>query len=83
MFTPNPDPTKVGTITYVGAKTLGLYPRQHVVKDGRVLVSGPGAGDTGLLNPATWTWRSVPSLAGGHVFGGGVLLPSGPTARAG
>ena len=81
VFTPNPDPTKVGTITYVGEKFLGLYPRQHVVKDGRVLVSGaswPGAAPTGLLNPATWTWSSVPSLASAHVLGGGVLLPSGP-----
>ena len=81
VFTPNPDPTKVGTITYVGEKFLGLYPRQHVVKDGRVLVSGaswPGTAPTGLLNPATWTWSSVPSLASAHVLGGGVLLPSGP-----
>ena len=49
-----------------------------MVKDGRVLVSGPGAFDTGLLNPATWTWSSVPRLAGGHFYGGAVLLPSGP-----
>ena len=78
VFTPNPDPTKVGTITYVGEMSWNLYPRQNVVKDGRVLVSGPGAGDTGLLNPANWTWSSVPRLADDHFYGGAVLLPSGP-----
>ena len=78
VFTPNPDPTKVGTITYVGEMSWNLYPRQNVVKDGRVLVSGPGAGDTGLLNPANWTWSSVPRLASDHFYGGAVLLPSGP-----
>ncbi len=78
VFTPNPDPAQVGTITYVGAKSLSLYPRQNVVKDGRVLVSGPTPGDTDLLDPATWTWSSVPNLAGGHFYGGAVLLPSGP-----
>ena len=78
VFTPNPDPTKVGTITYVGEKPWNLYPRQNAAKDGRVLVSGPGAADTGLLNPANWTWSSVPRLADDHVYGGAVLLPSGP-----
>ena len=41
VFTPNPDPTKVGTITYVGEKPSEPVSRQNAVKDGRVLVSVP------------------------------------------
>ena len=78
VFTPNPDPAGVGTITTVGQKSFNLYPRTYVIRDGRALVAGPQRGDVGLLNPATWTWSSVPQLNGEHYYGTGVLLPDGP-----
>ncbi len=82
VFTPNPDPDGVGTITTVGQKSFNLYPRTYVIRDGRALVAGPQRGDVGLLNPTTWTWSSVPQLNGDHYYGTGVLLPDGPNGSS-
>ena len=82
VFTPNPDPAGVGTITTVGQKSFNLYPRTYVIRDGRALVAGPQRSDVGLLNPATWTWSSVPQLNGEHYYGTGVLLPDGPNGSS-
>ena len=82
VFTPNPDPAGVGTITTVGQKSFNLYPRTYVIRDGRALVAGPQRGDVGLLNPTTWTWSSVPQLLGEHYYGTGVLLPDGPNGSS-
>ena len=53
-----------------------------MIRDGRVLVAGPLRGDVGLLNPAGWTWSSVPQLGGDHYYGSGVLLPDGPSGSS-
>jgi Domain of unknown function (DUF1929) len=79
VFTPNPDPTKRGTIETVGRQWLNLYPQQHVIPDGRVLVSGPTGVDVGIFNPSGWGFTPIgPKPRGNHTKGSAVLLPGGP-----
>ena len=83
MFTPSPDPSRPGTITTVGSRGFNLYPFQFVLRDGRVLIAGPFRGDSGLLNPASWTWDpAMPQLRGDHYYGSAVLLPDGPSGSS-
>ena len=63
VFTPNPDPTKRGTIADRRRQWLNLYPQQHVIRDGRVLVSGPTGVDVGIFNPANWGFSPAPAAA--------------------
>ena len=79
VFTPSPDPSKRGTIETVAFLELDLYPRQHVVRDGRVLVSGPLAQEAGIFDPANWSFTPLPEKpATDHYYGNAVLLPDGP-----
>ena len=79
VFTPNPDPTKRGTVQTVARRWLNMYPQQHVIRDGRVLVSGPSGVDVGIFNPANWGFTPLPHQPNGnHTKGSAVLLPDGP-----
>ena len=79
VFTPNPDPSLRGTIETVGRRWLNMYPLQHVIRDGRVLVSGPSGADVGIFNPAGWVFSPLPRMPfGNHNKGSAVLLPDGP-----
>ncbi|HSI31701.1 MAG TPA: galactose oxidase-like domain-containing protein, partial [Miltoncostaeaceae bacterium] len=79
VFTPNPDPTKRGTVQTVARRWLNMYPLQHVIRDGRVLVSGPSGVDVGIFNPANWGFTPLPHRPyGNHTKGSAVLLPDGP-----
>jgi hypothetical protein len=79
VFTPNPDPSQPGTIQTVSQRWLNMYPQQHVMPDGRVLVSGPTGVDVGIFNPANWGFSALPHLPyGNHTKGSAVLLPDGP-----
>jgi hypothetical protein len=83
VFTPNPDPTKRGTIETVGRQWLNLYPQQHVIPDGRVLVSGPTGVDVGIFNPSGWGFSPLSRKpAGNHWAGSAVLLPDGPSGSS-
>jgi hypothetical protein len=56
-----------------------MYPLQHVIRDGRVLVSGPSGVDVGIFNPANWGFTPLPHQPyGNHTKGSAVLLPDGP-----
>src|SRR5215207_1895228 len=75
VFTPNPDPTRRGTVETVGRRWLNMYPQQHVIPDGRVLVSGPSGVDVGIFNPANWGFAPIgPKPRGNHTKGSAVLL---------
>ena len=80
VFTPYPDPQG----RHDHDRRREVQPLSAAERDaGRTDARrGPIAGDTGLLNPANWTWSSVPQLLGDHYYGAAVLLPDGPTGRA-
>ena len=49
---------------------LNLYPQQHVIRDGRVLVSGPDRDDVGIFNPSNWAFTPIaPKPCGNHYQG--------------
>jgi PKD repeat protein len=60
--------------------TPPLYPRMHLLKDGRVLYSGSGTGSR-IFNPATKAWSAVvatTNYSGTRTYGTSVLLPLSP-----
>jgi hypothetical protein len=60
--------------------TPPLYPRMHLLPDGRVFYSGSGTGSR-LFNPATHTWTGVvatTNYTGSRTYGTSVLLPLTP-----
>jgi hypothetical protein len=60
--------------------TPPLYPRMHLLTDGRVLYSGSGRGSR-IFNPATKTWTAViatMNYANSRTYGTSVLLPLSP-----
>jgi hypothetical protein len=60
--------------------TPPLYPRMHLLPDGRVFYSGSGTGSR-LFNPATHAWTGVvatTSYTGSRTYGTSVLLPLTP-----
>src|SRR3954465_10055655 len=62
---------------YPAGWTPPLYPRMHLVPDGRVLYSGSGTGSR-FFNPATNSWSAVvatTNFAGTRTYGTSVLLP--------
>jgi hypothetical protein len=62
---------------YPAGWTPPLYPRMHLLPDGRVLYSGSGTGSR-FFNPATNTWSAVAAttnFAGTRTYGTSVLLP--------
>jgi hypothetical protein len=60
--------------------TPPLYPRMHLIPDGRVIYTGSGSG-TRIFNPATKTWTGVVATTnfnGTRTYGTSVLLPLTP-----
>jgi hypothetical protein len=83
VFTPNPDPSTRGTLQTVARRWFNLYPQQHVIPDGRVLVSGPTGVDVGIFNPSGWGFSPLSRRpAGNHWAGSAVLLPDGPSGSS-
>jgi Galactose oxidase-like, Early set domain len=82
LFTPPAAGGSVGTLHVVGPKhATGVYPRQWVMPDGKMLQV------TGLrsfqLNPSTWTWTALKQLPGGNSAGSaGLMLPAGPSGSS-
>jgi hypothetical protein len=67
---------------YPAGWTPPLYPRLHLLPDGKVLYSGSGTGSR-TFNPATGTWSAVlasTNYAGTRTYGTSVLLPLRPSA---
>ena len=65
---------------YAAGWTPPLYPRMHLVSDGRVLYSGSGRGSR-IFNPTTHTWSAVianTNYSGTRTYGTSVLLPLSP-----
>jgi galactose oxidase-like protein/PKD domain-containing protein len=62
---------------YQAGWTPPLYPRMHLISDGRVFYSGSGRGSR-LFDPVTKTWSSVvatTNYSGTRTYGTSVLLP--------
>jgi len=60
--------------------TPPLYPRMHLIPDGRVVYSGSGT-ETRIFNPSTNTWTAVvatTNYSGTRTYGTSVLLPLTP-----
>jgi hypothetical protein len=65
---------------YSAGWTPPLYPRMHLVPDGRVFYSGSGTGSR-FFNPSTHAWTSVvatTNYSGTRTYGTSVLLPLTP-----
>lgn len=67
-----------GTTRRVTTRVIELYPKQAVLPDGRVLVTGPEPRDTFLLDPADWSKTAIRRMRERHHNGPSVLLPGGP-----
>ncbi|MEO7558568.1 MAG: Calx-beta domain-containing protein [Gammaproteobacteria bacterium] len=80
VFTPSGNIDGVGTVQVVSGRNIaGLYPHQYLLPNGRMLLAGPGVGDTAILNPIDWSWSDIPNLLQPRYgYGSGVLLPGGP-----
>jgi hypothetical protein len=82
LYTPPAAGHTVGTLRVVGPNHVtGIYPRQWVMPDGKMLQV------TGLrsfvLNPATWSWTTLKKLPGGNSVGSaGLMLPEGPSGSS-
>ena len=65
---------------YPAGWTPPLYPRMHLMPDGRVFYSGSGTGSR-IFNPTTHTWSAVVAstkYSGTRTYGTSVLLPLTP-----
>jgi hypothetical protein len=65
---------------YPAGWTPPLYPRQHLLPNGKVLYSGLGTG-TRTFDPATQSWSGVIAntiYSGSRTYGSSVLLPLSP-----
>lgn len=65
---------------YAAGWTPPLYPRMHLVPDGRVFYSGSGRGSR-FFSPSTNTWTNVVATtiySGTRTYGSSVLLPLTP-----
>jgi hypothetical protein len=68
----------VFTHEFQGDRRTALYPHMVVMPSGKVLLAGPARGDSGLLDPQTWTWSKVPALTRSRVGGNMVTVPGSP-----
>jgi hypothetical protein len=59
-------------------KQVGLYPRMHLLANGRIYKSGPQQ-QTAAFNPATNTWTNVAMMTGGSRRRGSTALLPGAT----
>ncbi len=84
VYTPPPAGSNVGTIRNVGQHLGGLYPRQWVLPNGTVLEET--SRKSAILDPATWTWTTLPAPITRHKSGFSAYLlpgpPSGSTVAA-
>ncbi|MDQ2758230.1 MAG: DUF1929 domain-containing protein [Actinomycetota bacterium] len=78
VYTPPPAGSSIGTIRNVGQHLGGLYPHQWVLPNGTVFEETSRS--TSILDPATWTWRSLPKPVTKHKSGEGAVLLPGPTS---
>jgi Galactose oxidase-like, Early set domain/PKD domain len=65
---------------YPAGWTPPLYPRMHLMTDGRVFYSGSGTGSR-IFNPSTHAWSAVvanTNYGGSRTYGTSVLLPLTP-----
>ena len=62
-----------------GDRPTALYPHLFLTPAGKVLLAGPGATDSALLDPLTFTWSEIGGLPRGldRIGGNAVLLPGG------
>jgi hypothetical protein len=62
-----------------GDRTTALYPHLFLTPAGKVLLAGPGAADSALLDPGSFTWSDVGGLPGGldRIGSNAVLVPGG------
>ncbi len=66
IFTANPDPAGVGTITLAGTHDpTGLYPLQYLLTGASMLEAGP-ARPSNLYDPAANQWSPLPSMLSPH-----------------
>ena len=79
VFSPTDDPSGVGSWANPsqGNRGTDLYPHMILLGNGKVLLAGPGQNDTGLLDPATMTWSSVPAQDSRRTYGTELLDPNG------
>lgn len=63
-----------------GDRRTALYPHLVLMPSGKVLLAGPARGDSGLLDPNSWTWSKVPALTRSRVGGNMVLAPGSSSA---
>jgi len=80
VYTPPPAGSSVGTLTRVSDHHSGIYPRQFLMPDGKVLEVL--AARASLLDPTTWIWSPLPSPSG-HGSGQTLeLLPGSPAGSS-
>jgi hypothetical protein len=67
-----------------GDRLTAIYPHLITLRSGKVALLGPAVEDTGLLDPATWTWSDLPPLPGAleRIGSNAVPLPGGPDGPA-
>ena len=77
VYTPPSRGADIGSVRTVGQHYGGLYPRQWVLPNGKVLEETPRLAS--ILDPTTWKWTALPKPLYRHISGeGAVLLPGSP-----
>ena len=82
VFNPPSTPNGQGTIVQqpTASKSFGLYPRMFTLGSrGGVLIAGPQADHTWLLNTTSFTYGGAPHMAYTHQYGNAVRRPGGPS----
>lgn len=84
VFTPAAQRGGVGTMTYhpAGDRETAFYPHLFTLPDGKVLLAGPDANDSAVLDPALLdgpgsAWTSLSPLHHSRVGGNALLRPDG------
>ena len=82
VFTPSTNINGVGTLALRGSHPMDLYPRNHLLPDGRILMGAPGR--PAILDPTDWSWTDLPNHADGWYgnWSTGVLRPFAPGANS-
>jgi Domain of unknown function (DUF1929) len=86
VFTPSPSINGVGAVAHKpsGDRDTQLYPHLKYFPGNRVVLTGPDAGDAGILNTSTWTWSALPEVPVDRLWSAAVIDPydaaSGPTS---
>jgi hypothetical protein len=79
----DPATNTIRTLANSATLPMGLYPRMHLLADGRVVRAGPQR-KTMFFNPATESWTAGPRmLYGPRKQDGSVLLPGGKVLAVG